>query len=291
MASEPKALFTIDAGKILAKLHLAAQQQAPNCVVINTGIKNPSGKQDPKDPGKVEFDFENKSGEYQACFGWTADNRYTYKVAIDPAKNKKLVKLLEDLAKAQGKKKDAADQKPDDKKTSLTDDTAKDKQDAADKKEEKLSPEVEKIQKQILAEYKSYGLKDYKEDSDSFTESQKSFNTAVKEENEARAEEAKKQQEKLKKSTFAEVKKYFETFVGKEAAAKVTESSLVPMALDADGKLKDPADFKHIKDYVIDTAALEKEIKSLEEKQAEQKPNEPIVRTVGFCTGYTVNID
>lgn len=63
------------------------------------------------------------------------------------------------------------------------------------------------------------------------------------------------------------------------------------MALDADGKLKDPADFKHIKDYVIDTAALEKEIKSLEEKQAEQKPNEPIVRTVGFCTGYTVNID
>ena len=171
MASEPKALFTIDAGKILAKLHLAAQQQAPNCVVINTGIKNPSGKQDPKDPGKVEFDFENKSGEYQACFGWTADNRYTYKVAIDPAKNKKLKKLLEDLAKAQGKKKDAADQKPDDKKTSLTDDKAKDKQDAADKKEEKLSPEVEKLQKQILAEYKSYGLKGYKEDSESFAES------------------------------------------------------------------------------------------------------------------------
>ena len=53
----------------------------------------------------------------------------------------------------------------------MTDDKAKDKQDAADKKEEKLSPEVEKLQKQILAEYKSYGLKGYKEDSDSFAES------------------------------------------------------------------------------------------------------------------------
>ena len=58
-------IFEVHAGKILSKLHLAAQQQVPNSVIVNTAIKNPVDKADPQNPGKTEFDLENKSGEYE----------------------------------------------------------------------------------------------------------------------------------------------------------------------------------------------------------------------------------
>lgn len=60
-------LFSIDAKKILAKLHIAARQQANNdLAIINTGIINDDMNATPENPGnKISFDFDNKKMEYE----------------------------------------------------------------------------------------------------------------------------------------------------------------------------------------------------------------------------------
>lgn len=189
-------IFEVHAGKILAKLHLAGQQQANNSVVINTAIKNPVDKADPQNPGKTEFDLENKSGEYQLAI----IRPLIYQVPIDLEKNKNLQKLFQDLEKAKEKagkdkeKEEKKEGKEGDKKEdahadeSLTAKT-KDKDDKTnesmqsrkslmrllfedvddgddiedreeddkdDGKKKEVDPEVKKIQDAILKEFESY---------------------------------------------------------------------------------------------------------------------------------------
>lgn len=265
MADEPKPLFTIDAGKILAKLHLAAQQQVPNSLVINTAIKNPVAKGDPKNPGKVEFDFENKSGEYQIAIV----KLLAYQIQIDLLKNKKLMEFQTQLDKY----------KKENDKAKLTDKT-KDKDDS----------ELKKIHEEMLKLFAGFKLPDYKEDREDFEASAKSFNEAVQKENEKRKTERKEAEEKLKSEAFEDMSKYYETFLGKDVAAKLSEDSVAIMPADSDGKLKDPAAFKNINDYKLDVESIAKDIEKVEEKAAE-KPNEWLQRNIAFVAGYTVNIE
>lgn len=65
----------MDAGSILAKLHLAGIQAVTypdkDDFIVNTGIKNDDQKAKPDNPGKVEFDLAE--GEYQIGFVTTLE--------------------------------------------------------------------------------------------------------------------------------------------------------------------------------------------------------------------------
>lgn len=65
----------MDAGSILAKLHLAGIQAVTypdkDDFIVNTGIKNDDQKAKPDNPGKVEFDLTE--GEYQIGFVTTLE--------------------------------------------------------------------------------------------------------------------------------------------------------------------------------------------------------------------------
>ena len=68
MANSNDTLFSINAGKILATLHLAGVTQAPNYKpIINTGVKNCTISDTPENPGKAEFDFTSKD-KYEIGF-------------------------------------------------------------------------------------------------------------------------------------------------------------------------------------------------------------------------------
>jgi len=68
MAEKKDPLFTVNAGQILAKLHLAGKTQAPNAIIVNSGMKA-DGDIKPEayrsDEKEVIFDLTNKDGKYE----------------------------------------------------------------------------------------------------------------------------------------------------------------------------------------------------------------------------------
>lgn len=285
MANPNDAIFEIDAGKILAKLHLAGQQAIPNAIPINTGIVNPVAKADPSKPGNVEFNLDNKSGQYE--FGVL--KLLSYQVPIDVSKNKKLADLYKKLEKAKEKDKKAGkDAYADAKLTAKTKD--EDSKDAKPEKVDKNS-ETYKVQQEILKEFASYKLSNYKENKDDFNESTTSFKEAVKAENTKRQETKKQNQDKLQKDAYQDIKTYFETISGQQNASKIKQTDIVIRNADVDGKIKDPTQFKNIKDFKITTDNIDKEIKKHEQNIQETKPNEPITRNILCLVGFNVEIE
>lgn len=285
MANPNDAIFEIDAGKILAKLHLAGQQAIPNAIPINTGIVNPVAKADPSKPGNVEFNLDNKNGQYE--FGVL--KLLSYQVPIDVSKNKKLADLYKKLEKAKEKDKKAGkDAHADAKLTDKTKD--EDSKDAKPEKVDKNS-ETYKVQQEILKEFASYKLSNYKENKDDFNESTTSFKEAVKAENTKRQETKKQNQDKLQKDAYQDIKTYFETISGQQNASKIKQTDIVIRNADVDGKIKDPTQFKNIKDFKITTDNIDKEIKKHEQNIQETKPNEPITRNILCLVGFNVEIE
>ena len=286
MANLNDSLFEINAGKILAKLHLAAQQAIPNSIAINTGIVNPVAKADPENPGNVDFNLDNKSGEYQ----FAVLKLLQYHVPIDLSKNKKLAELQKKLEKAKEKdKKNGKDKHSDAKLTAKTkdeDDKDKDTEGEVDK-----NSEAYKVQQEILKEFASYNLKDYKESKDNFEESTESFKQAVEAENKKRSDEKEQKQEALQKEAFTDIQTYFTTISGKQNASKIKQTDIVQLNADVDGKTKDPTQFKDIKDFKITTKAVDKAIEKYEQKIQETKPNEVISRNIMFAVGFSVEIE
>lgn len=296
MANSNDAVFQIDAGKILAKLHLAGQQAIPNSIPINTGIENPVAKADPKNLGNTEFNLDNKTGEYQ----FAVMKLLKYQVLIDLKKNKNLEKLQKDLEKAieedakkteKGGKDKHADAKLTDK-TKDEDDKESDKEDGEDGEEQvDKNSKTYKVQQEILKEYASYKLKEYKEDKENFKESLKSFIDAVKAENELRKKTKQDNEDKLQKEAFTDIKTYFKTVSGDKNASKIKEADIVKLNADVDGKTKDPTQFKDIKDFKITTEAVDDQIKKYEEELQSSKPNDWITRNIMFAIGFSVEIE
>lgn len=100
MANENNTSFELDAGKLLATLHLAAAAAVPNSVSLNTGIVNPAAKPDPANPGKTEFNLDGD--EYQIGIS-NFTTPLTYSCQIDLTKDKKLAKAYEEFKKAEEK--------------------------------------------------------------------------------------------------------------------------------------------------------------------------------------------
>ena len=129
-----KPIFEVDAGAILAKLHLAGQQQATgkwkDAKIINTAIKNPTNDPNPENPGKTTFDLENSSGEYQVA----VLAQLKYMPFIDLEKDETYLELKNKYLEAKGEaKEEAAEKKEEDKDKEDKEDKEADSKDAHSK--------------------------------------------------------------------------------------------------------------------------------------------------------------
>lgn len=211
MAAEPKALFTVDAGKILAKLHLAGKTQAPNFLVVNTGIKNEKENDNPDSPGKTTFDLSSKDGKFEVCF---VKLGFQYVEKIDPNQDPAVQKAEEKVDKEK------------DKNSKLTDD-----QKSVAKENQEKNKAIAKLVNGVKTDSSNDEIK-----------------AAVKDENEKRAEQKEEAFKKLKAQVIKEAGEYFKKFCGSENYKAPTEDQLVQIQLSP--SIKSMKDIK-IKDYVI----------------------------------------
>ena len=96
MANDPNFVFSVDASVILAKLHLAGKQQAPNYLVINSAVINDDSGT-PENPGNAKFDMKSKDGNYEVCL---VKKNVEYIAALDPKSDPKIQKLIEKMTNA-----------------------------------------------------------------------------------------------------------------------------------------------------------------------------------------------
>lgn len=102
MANKNDTLFEVNAGKLLATLHLAASQAIPNSIAINSGIENPQSKPNPEKPDKTTFNVNNKSGKYQLGIV-SSTKTLAYRIQLDPTKDEILTKAYDEFKKAEEK--------------------------------------------------------------------------------------------------------------------------------------------------------------------------------------------
>ena len=57
-------IYTVDAGVILAKLHLAGKSQVANFFVVNSAIENEKPGDTAENPGKCKFNTDIKTGKF-----------------------------------------------------------------------------------------------------------------------------------------------------------------------------------------------------------------------------------
>ena len=110
MADDKETLFTVNAGQILAKLHLAGKEAAKDkyhFIVINSGMKDEADDNTAENPGKSLFDLTNKSGEYEVCF--VTDQPFQYKEQIVLSADPDVQKKQEKLSDAKENARDAED--------------------------------------------------------------------------------------------------------------------------------------------------------------------------------------
>ena len=123
MADGPEELFSLDAGVLLAKLHLAGiSQTKQRAIVVNSGIVDSSDSDTPEKPNKSNFDLDNKSGQYEVAtfvpveyvvpYEELGGEGYVKKVTshqkIDSDKIKDIEKALQDQNEKRKKDKEKA---------------------------------------------------------------------------------------------------------------------------------------------------------------------------------------
>ena len=269
MADDKEALFTVNAGQILAKLHLAARQDSEHDIfyAFNTGIKDETKDDTPEKPGKAIFDLTNKSGEYEVCFVTRAPIEYNPQIVLSA-----MPSVSKDLEKYNSLKEKLEKDKEADKKKGATD--------APNPNILKSEEELKKLKTKIFNEIKKTGVK--LEDDDTFEEA----NKKVDEENKLRKDRQDDNMSKYNKKDVAKyINEYFKTFSGKDAKT-VKEDQLVQLQFDdANLKSRQPT----IEDY---------KIFGMDEKQIEEW-NKSILKdlskkvqlNIGYKVGFNVEVE
>ena len=268
MAEQFNPLFKIDAGQILAKLHLAGKEAAPNFIVINSGMKDEADGNTAKDPGKSLFDLTNKSGEYEVCF--VTNQPFQYKEEIVLSADPSVQKAQEELSVAKEKAGDAKDK---DNSKGIT----------SQQKDEtpKANEEVKKAQedKNKAVQNATGDVKLPKDASD------EDVKTAVEKANEKREANKEKNLSVWKSNAIKEMNAYFQTMTGKDAK-KITEKDLVMVQFPAEySKL---SDFE-VKDFKIQ-GMKEAELEKWRKQAAENQDKVQKVR-LGFKAAFTVEVE
>lgn len=211
MANEPVASFNVDAGQLIAKLHLAGKTQAPNCTVVNSGIKDEKKSDKPEAPNKCTFDMTNKGGQYEVAF---IKFGIEQKATIDVDKVTELKKKKDDIEKAKNEHKDET---------------------------ESIAKLYNDYNKAII----KLGVKDIKPES-----SVEEVNEAIKATNEEIIAENKKTiDDLLKKDVQKEVDVYFKTFCGEKNYKPISIDKYVKMQFGS--KVTDDPSTVEIDNFII----------------------------------------
>lgn len=256
MAADPKTLFTVDIGKIIAKLHLAGKTQAPNFIVVNTAIKDESESDNPEKPGNAKCTFESKDGTYQVAF-IKLDFEHTEEV--DPYKDPAIAKEKEKVEKTKEKN------------SNLTSPSTT------------VSAEVKQLNTLI-----GKLIKDVKPES-----SNDEIKAAIEKENEARKAKKEEELNKLKSDVAKEANAYFDTFYGKGNTKagnadhlKIGNDSLTLVQISDKVKNIKTIDIKDCKIVPIEEKELEKQKEEYYKDQTKK-----IKTNIAFTIEYKLEID
>ena len=303
MANENDIVFSMNAGQLICKLHLAGQEQLfkAKCISINTGYINPDIKATPANPGNVDFNLDNK-GLYELGIFRTLE----YYPQLDVTKNKDLVKALNEYQKFLEKNKINVEE---DKKTDSNNSLPKD----YPKEIENLTIQLNRYTG-ILKEYltkKDKAFEDitkekYKEISkDNAIDEQKKnefftnikvaiddFNAGIKKHNEDKLKLRKEAEDFLKKDVYNLFKTYFTTVAGKDAGSKIQPTDIFKLDGSVDIPIeKDITEFKGtIKNFAIDTTNIKKEVQKKEEEfyNKPETVKNPIKHSLLYVVKYAI---
>lgn len=231
MANQNDPVCKIDAGKVLAALHIAANQATTGALVVNSGIVNDS--KNAKDPAKIPdamtFDLSNSSGQYQ--IGVIPLKYFSFQAQIDPTK-------LEEIVRLENAAKTTADTSDDDDQKSITDKPQ-------DKEEQHPAGEFGKALEKLSEKYAGiindeslYKKKTMKEMTTLEAE-QALFLDAVEKVNDKRKKAMTTAKETLRKDIFEQAKTYLTTFASQTNASKLkpTDIDIVLCSIDKAEKL------------------------------------------------------
>lgn len=268
MAEQFNPLFKIDAGQILAKLHLAGKEAALDFIVINSGMKDEVDGDTADNPGKSLFDLTNKRGEYEVCFVTNVPFQYKEEIVLsaDPV----VQKAQEEFNAAKEKAGEAKDKDNSKGITSQQKDEAPKANDEVKKAQEDKNKAVQKA------------IGDVKLPKDASAEDVKA---AVNKANEKREADKKKNLSTWKKYAIDQMNAYFQTMAGKDAK-KIAEKDLVMVQFPEEyNKL---SDFE-VKDFKIQ-GMKDAELEKWRKQAAENQDKVQKVR-FGFKAAFTVEVE
>lgn len=300
MANPNDVSFEIDAGKALAKLHLAGASVVSNRVqVLNSGIQDQKdfSKPDPENPQKTQFDLGNRTGEYQAAVVPIKNYFVSYQCRIDIDKLTAFKDALGKYNNVKGGNKVSTTSSTDTV-TSNIDKNAISNAKAKNKNVDQSSINLTKEAKDLLSVMKSYKLKDYKENQNDMTASIKSFRDAVEKENAHRKEERKKSAKKAKSELYDIIVEYFQTFIGKPAdniklqdVVMIGRTTGEAKTAAAAPKTEDISKLCSVDDYKISAKDNSDEIAALEEVVQSKDVNAYISFYPIFAVGFSVEME
>lgn len=260
-------IYNVDAGVILAKLHLAGEQQTENFFVVNSAVEGEKSGDTVDKPGKCKFNTDIKTGKFDISF--ISKNPLVYYKQIKLEKFKEYEKYMTEKQKEEKNPKanDQDNNKPINSKPEENKDNEENK--------EQKSPELQKAYKLLVdAVQKCLTLTKGKIDEN---QSEQEIKKAIDEENKKRAEEFKTSTESFNEFANKEIPLYFQNFVGEKYYKKLSLDTFVKQYFNE--KVNDPSKVT-VKNFQI-IGMTEKEINKLEEDFLKDQSKETRVK-VGF---------
>ena len=302
MANENDIVFSMNAGQLICKLHLAGQEQLfkAKCISINTGYINPDIKATPVNPGNVDFNLDNK-GLYELGIFRTLE----YYPQLDVTKNKDLVKALNEYQKFLEKNKINVEEDKPDSNNLLPKDCPKEIENltiqlnryAGILKEylTKKDKAFEDITKEKYKEIWKDNAIDEQKKNEFFTNIKVAiddFNAGIKKHNEDKLKLRKEAEDFLKKDVYNLFKTYFTTVAGKDAGSKIQPTDIFKLDGSVDIPIeKDITEFKGtIKNFAIDTTNIKKEVQKKEEEfyNKPETVKNPIKHSLLYVVKYAI---
>lgn len=260
-------IYNVDAGVILAKLHLAGEGQTENFFVVNSAVEGEKAGDTVDKPGKCKFNTDIKTGKFDISF--ISKNPLVYYKQIKLEKFKEYEKYMAEKQKEEKNPKanDQDNNKPINSKPEENKDNEENK--------EQKSPELQKAYKSLVdAVQKSLTLTKGKIDEN---QPEEEIKKAIDEENKKRAEEFKTSTESFAEFANKEIPLYFQNFVGEKYYKKLSLDTFVKQYFNE--KVNDPSKVT-VKNFQI-IGMTEKEINKLEEDFLKDQSKETKVK-VGF---------
>lgn len=260
-------LFDVDAGQILAKLHLAARdsvKKVKDAFFVNSGIKNDSQSTTPENPGKVVFDLANNTNEYEV--GYITTIKYHKAYGLDDLVDA----VVDTLAKTSG-------------------DSSKITDDIKSKNEDYKKLDASK--QQLSSIFNSYGIKLQDKDMSSI-DSTKNLKALAKEAAKKDEEEYNKMMTDIKKEAVDKLYGYLKTFAGVENVKKFSEQDIGMLYIADDINAAD--DNRLVKNFVLQEMSKQDKDKLVAQFRAnfEKDPKQDnCEQKVCFKVKYTLNVD